>query len=277
MCSANGDPVVHYSSLNRAGNPMPLNIEEVVIERENLHVSHSGGYNIFHVEYLLRNESDRAINNINYGFPIDYYVGANDDETPVLMDDDISESMYEIGWCNDMIRDVSFCFNEEKLTFHSAKESVRPYEYQVDFDDDLNETESEFSPGIMRRWFYTQFSIPARSKCILVVTYSVYAASEVDLFSFLSSPAASRYKSYSVSNKTEAGQVFFIDYDFQPAEHWGAGIIESLYITIDLSGFSNPCLKMDGYYFSTKELARYETNCLAKNIEPIKLLIQTSK
>src|SRR5574344_1303383 len=98
---ANGDPVVKWSSVNRVANPEPLSIFEIEIVREEIKIVHIDGYNCFDVTYEFKNKSDKGFPEIHYGFPIDY-VAAN---KYTLSLDFYSESLYEVGWNDNLIKD----------------------------------------------------------------------------------------------------------------------------------------------------------------------------
>ena len=168
---ANGDPVVKWSSVNRVANPEPLSIFEIEIVREEIKIVHIDGYNCFDVTYEFKNKSDKGFPDIHYGFPIDY-VAAN---KYTLSLDFYSESLYEVGWNDNLIKDISFTFNGELLPFHSSKESVREAGYIVETYS--NTSDSIPVDPIDRRWFYTKFSIKPHASATLNVRYKVYANS----------------------------------------------------------------------------------------------------
>ena len=128
---ANGDPVVRYSSINRVANPEPLTISEISIVHEQVNITHVDGYNCFDITYQFKNNSLKDFPEIHYGFPIDYLVD-DEKETYLTTSDYISESEYEIGWNNKLIKDISFSFNNHDLEFHAAKESVRQAGFEVE-------------------------------------------------------------------------------------------------------------------------------------------------
>ncbi len=170
---ANGDPVVRYSSINRVANPEPLSISEIRIVSEQVNITHEDGYNCFDITYLFKNDSYKNFPEINYGFPIDYLV-ANEQETYMIEHDYYTESVYETGWSDNLIKDVSFTFNDSILQFHSAKESVREAGYEVEIYEDDNYGDSIPIDAINRRWFYTKFSMAPKSEATFNVRYKVW-------------------------------------------------------------------------------------------------------
>ena len=96
-----------------------------------------------------------------------------------LIDEYYSESIYEIGWNEKLIKDIEFTYNGAKLPFHSSKESVRESELLIETDG----VDSDSIPihAINRRWFYTAFAMSPYAEATLNVRYKVYANSYVDL------------------------------------------------------------------------------------------------
>lgn len=157
---ANGDPVAKFSSVNRVANPEPLSISDIYIIHEKINITHIDGYNCFDITYTFRNKSDKDFPEIHYGFPIDYLV-ADELETYQFTGDYYSESIAEVGWNEKLIKDITFMFNGEALTFHSSKESVREAGYIVETYEDYND--SIPVDAVNRRWFYTTFSMKPKA------------------------------------------------------------------------------------------------------------------
>lgn len=276
---ANGDPVVRYSSINRVANPEPLSISEIRIVSEQVNITHEDGYNCFDITYLFKNDSYKNFPEINYGFPIDYLV-ANEQETYMIEHDYYTESVYETGWSDNLIKDVSFTFNDSILQFHSAKESVREAGYEVEIYEDGNYGDSIPIDAINRRWFYTKFSMAPKSEATFIVRYKVYANSKNsfygDCFSF------SRLLAKNNENKPQLpthpmlyrhlASEFTILYDFTPAKHFGNGEPFSLNVNIDLSNLENPYLKLEGMDCYTSHLMRSHWTA-AKDLSPIDLRV----
>ena len=223
VASANGDPVIRYSSVTRSGNPVPRTVSEVEIVHESLTITPGVPYTRIHVEYTLRNNSNLPIKDIDYGFPIDYE-GTKDKRG--FRDDGITESIYETGWWDKNIKDVSFTVNGRKLPWHTADEIVsleHMEAYEPDADPDDPEAWYDV-PQISRLWTYTQFSIQAKETVVLGVTYYLYHEQRKSVY-------PSQY-SFMSRYYTTSG---VITYDFTPAQHWGCGKAGSVDISIILS------------------------------------------
>ncbi|MDE6301697.1 MAG: hypothetical protein K2M19_08275 [Muribaculaceae bacterium] len=258
------------------GEPQLMDVKSVSILSEKLHISHKDGYNVFDVEYVLKNISDSLISDIDYGFPVDYYVGADSLETHSFIMDEL-EGYFEIGWVPEYLKDVSFKLNGRTLPFQSARESVENYSYQV-FPEDGN-TEGFLRAGINRRWFYTRFSIEPGAACSLTVTYKVYAQAELNPYGELISvdPDASGNSDDESLMKFEDWRnrpdYFRINYDFAPAAHWGAGRIGSIEIEIDLTGVENCYVPLGGYMAKQPKLYFYKCDIPVKLLKPIDLKV----
>ena len=260
---ANGDPVAKFSSVNRVANPEPLSISEIYITSEQINITHIDGYNCFDVTYTLKNKSDKNFPEINYGFPIDYLV-ADELETYRFTDEYYSESIYEIGWNEKLIKDIEFTYNGAKLPFHSSKESVRESELLIETDG----VDSDSIPihAINRRWFYTAFAMSPYAEATLNVRYKVYANSYVDLgwdtydFSYFARKTNGDNNYY---GNIPFAYRYFTDkfkilYDFAPAKHFGNDTPYGIDVDIDLSNLDNPCIRTDdGYYCYTSHIQKY--------------------
>ena len=281
---ANGDPVVRYSSINRVANPEPLTISEISIVHEQVNITHVDGYNCFDITYQFKNNSLKDFPEIHYGFPIDYLVD-DEKETYLTTSDYISESEYEIGWNNKLIKDISFSFNNHDLEFHAAKESVRQAGFEVEVYGGGESGDSIPVDGINRRWFYTSFSMAPDTEATFNVRYKVYANSQIALYGDpwyfsqyvrrsllpniypLNHPLLFRYFT----------SQFTILYDFSPATHFGNGKPFNLNIDIDLSNLEKPFILLEDAmkcYTSHISFDHYMVN--PKNIDPINLSIEHS-
>ncbi len=276
---ANGDPVISYSSINRVANPEPLSISEIKIIHEQINITHVDGYNCFDITYRFKNDSDKDFPEIHYGFPIDYLV-SDEQETYTLSSDYFTESMYETGWCDKLIKDISFQFNNTELQFHYAKESMREAGYKVKIYDNGELEDSIPIDAVNRRWFYTKFSMTPKSEATFKVQYKVYANSEIALYGdynfskyfrgvnkpyihLLNHPSLLRY----FCSK------FTILYDFSPAKHFGNGEAFTIDIDIDLSNLDNPHLMLDGFDCFTMHLKRHYDAVNPGNLKPKNLSI----
>lgn len=277
---ANGDPVMKFSSINRVANPEPLTISEIRIVNEQINITHIDGYNCFDVTYKLKNESTKDFPEIHYGFPIDYLI-ADEEETYRISDlDDYSESCAEFGWNEKLIKDITFSFNNERLPYHSAKESVREAGFIVDAYEENGLSDTITVAAVNRRWFYTQFSMGPESEALLNVKYKVYANSYVGLytspydFSYYnrkSDGKDSRLINIPISYRYYYDQ-FDILYDFSPAKHFGNGKPFGINIDIDLSNIADAYIHSKDYRITyyVSRIKRY-IDAGRKDIEPINL------
>ena len=214
---ANGDPVIRFSSVNRVGNPTPRKITDIQILKERLLIQPRGTYTYVEVEYTLHNHSNKNYKRIDYGFPIDY---TGEAEGSDFINDCIHESLYEIGWKKEWIKDVHFLLDGKPLKWHAAHEAVTPkhMEYVEECEDTvLVETTS-------RLWHYTQFDIKKQDTVSLKVSYQVYQAQYVSLNILRTSP---------LSRHLTGGATF--QYDFSPAQYWGDGTAHQLEVIVDCS------------------------------------------
>lgn len=119
---ANGDPVVRFSSVTRSGNPIPMQVADVKIVHEQLTFKPGIPYTVVEVRYTLQNLSNKAIHNLDYGFPIDFE-GPADSYT--FRGDEITESLYETGWRKEFLRDIAFFLDGKPLEWHSDKRKIQ--------------------------------------------------------------------------------------------------------------------------------------------------------
>lgn len=276
---ANGNPVMRFSSIERVANPEPLSISEITIENEKVAITHENGYNCFEITYRLKNNSGRNFPEIQYGFPIDYLV-ADEAETLIMIDHGYTEGMFEVGWNEALIKDISFRLDSMELQFRSAKESVRQVGQAVSFSED-NEI-GEFVPviGVDRRWFYTQFTMSPHSESDLTVRYKVYANSKVwrgtdatDFSQYIRKPIDSE----PISGTEPLAYRYFANtfsilYDFTPARHFGNGKSYELSVDIDLSNLDNPRILQNNNLVETSSIT-YTKFGPASEFEPINISI----
>lgn len=214
---ANGDPVIRFSSVNRVGNPTPRKITDIQILKERLLIQPRDTYTYVEVEYTLHNHSNKNYKRIDYGFPIDY---TGEAEGSDFKGDYISESLYEIGWKKEWIKDVRFSLDDKVLEWYPAHEVVTPKhkEYVVEYEDTV------FIESASRLWHYTQFDIKKQDTVSLKVSYQVYQAQYVSLNILRTSP---------LSRHLTGGATF--QYDFSPAQYWGDGTAHQLEVIVDCS------------------------------------------
>ena len=276
--SANGDPVVMYSSVQRVANPEPLSISEIKIVHEQLNVTHVDGYNCFDVTYHFKNESGKDFPEIHYGFPIDYLV-SDEQETFRMENDHMTESIYETGWNDGLIKDVSFVFDGRELPCHCAKESVREAGYEVEIYDGGEAGDSIPTDAVNRRWFYTRFSMKPRSEARFNVRYKVYANSRISLYG--DRYGFSLYPRHSAEGEPVFNHPlayryfatqFTILYDFTPARHFGNGEPYVLDVDIDFSNLNSPVIAFGDYECSISGLGRNHY-VWTQELKPINLTI----
>lgn len=278
---ANGDPVAIFSSVNRVANPEPLSISEIYILSETINITHVDGYNCFDITYEFKNTSNKAFPNIQYGFPIDYCV-ADELETYRFVPDYITESIFERGWNEKLIKDISFTYNDKTLPFQSSKESVREAGYTVEgYSEELGYGDTIPIEAINRRWFYTEFAMKPHAKAKFNVRYKVYANNRVGLNS------DKTYFSY-YARETDGNEVIYenvpfiyryfyggfnVIYDFTPAKHFGNGKPYLINVNIDFTNLTDPVVYPgNGYTYYAKRIERriYEP---AGEIQPLTMLV----
>ena len=216
---ANGDPVIRFSSVTKSGNPIPMQVSEVRIVHEQLTFRPGIPYSTVEVRYTLKNQSDKAIKDLDYGFPIDF---EGPFDRPVFEDDDITESLYERGWKDDYVREVAFLLDGKPLEWHKAEEILEKEHQAPAFEEE--EDWYVTIPQQSRLWTYTRFDIAPHATVVLEVRYSFYHSQATSLDQFGNSPV-SRYF-------TDRGT---ITYDMTPAKHWGDGKAGSIDIVLDAS------------------------------------------
>ena len=236
---ANGDPVIRFSSINRAGNPTPRPIKDIQILKEHLLIQPRGEYTYVEVEYILHNHSNKNYKRIDYGFPIDYQ---GESESTYFIPDYITESIYETGWKKEWIKDIQFSLNGKSLKWHAAHEVVTPKhrEYVVEYEDTAT------IESASRLWHYTQFSIKKQDTVSLKVSYQVYQQQHTPLSMLRKSP---------LSRHFTGGGFFF--YDFSPAQHWGDGTAHQMEIIVDCSVIQNTDITWERDYRLEEKIFTY--------------------
>ncbi len=242
---ANGDPVAVHSALTLSPTPVAVHVPEVQLVDEVVSFVPRDRYMEVTVRYLLHNRSSRNFDKLPYGFPIDYWGSGEARWEPL---DDISESVQEVGWRDDYIRNVCFTMNGKLLSWQCSRDSIilpkkKEYAFDafLDIEPDSAGTYSKrivdslyalyreeiyyYTQPISRRWYYTYLNIPAKSFAILEVRYMVECVQEGT--------------SYPRNNN-------FIDhiyelsfqYDFTPAAYWGDGHADYFSVIFDASNIN---------------------------------------
>lgn len=233
---ANGDPVIRFSSVTKAGNPIPLQVSEVQIVHEQLTFRPGVPYSSIEVKYTLQNRSDKAIRDLDYGFPIDF---EGPFDRPAFKGNDNVLSLDERGWKDDYIREVAFLLDGKPLDWHKADEILKK-EYQAQED---GEEWLVTVPQQSRLWTYTRFDIAPHATVVLEVRYTFYHSQAVSLDQFGMSPL-SRYF-------VDRGTIF---YDMTPAKHWGDGKAGSIDIVLDASNLpAGSEYRIKGLDFTVKD------------------------
>ena len=273
--AANGDPVAEFCALRLSKSPVQRTIPEIQIERENLHITLEYGQSRICVDYVLHNTSNKSFRNIHYGFPVDW----EGDTAVHWVGDFYSESQYQKGWSDDYVRDFSFSLNGKTLPAKMSGDTViKPaytsadwhrdfgypnwhnFEYDTlnherfDSEDPYNwcdiMAESEWDSisdisflldePILRRWYYTQFTLSARETATLHVEYTLSHSMTWSLYS-LGEVFHRAFESW--VNKYQGGEWINkaynrFRYDFSPAAAWGDGTTRKLDITIEAPDIS---------------------------------------
>lgn len=278
LAYGNGDPVARFSSIDRVRNPEPLSIPEIRIINETLKITHVDGYNCFDITYMFKNESGKDFPEIDYGFPIDYLV-IDELESYQFHPSNYTESIYEVGWNEKLIKDISFSFNGSELPFYCAKESVKDISFETDLYSD-NDNDSVKVEGINRRWFYTRFSMKPHEETTLNVRYKLYSNTSTDFIdsakdfaNYRRNDISDEYGGYSLSflNRLFPAR-FNIIYDFTPAKHFGNGQPYTLELDIDLNNLNQPVVHLEGYWVEINRIMRSEY-IKAAEIKPIDLSV----
>ncbi|MDR0799666.1 MAG: hypothetical protein LBN18_07910 [Dysgonamonadaceae bacterium] len=203
---SNGGPI-DGSIIYKTGDPHLLQISDVELISEKLELSIHDDFTDVHVTYRLHNRSNQLLNKIYYGFPVDYVYS------------DCCDTLLT----EDYIHSLVFKYNGKKLTITDAPINPNKTYKGVDFPK-LSTDNGEYAnwqiETMKRKWFYTQFSIPANDLITLEVTYTLKNSFEDWATS------KSFYTSYSDRK---------LSYDFSPAAYWGNGIVKDFQVIINSS------------------------------------------
>ena len=216
LSRANGDPVVSWSASIRACNPVPRQVSDVQIVKEDLQIDLGIPYATVTVRYRLRNKFPKAYH-IDYGFPIDFD-GRYYEDVSFEWTDDVGESLCETGLRKrDMPETAFFALNGKRLDSKKSSEILRQPEVYKD-ENGI----STFAPAVSRIWNYTAFDIPAGSEVELMVKYTVLTNWSTPLYLCSASPISRHFPTYGA---------FY--YDFTPAQHWGNGKVTDFNVTVN--------------------------------------------
>lgn len=204
----NGCGVYLTSSGFRSGNPVCREIKDINLLSEKLLINIlPDGYCEVTVKYVLWNTSDKDYSDIDYAFPIDYV--STDNERHTLS-----------------IKDIFFSCNGETLDYEKSEGVIIPKNgleqlepiggaAYADSHNILGESD------LLRRWYYTRFSVEKYSLVNFEVRYSYRTLQWSDGIS----PMNMDYEA--------AIQGQFL-YDFSPASGWGDGIIRDFYVEVNM-------------------------------------------
>lgn len=241
---ANGDPVATFSALGLARTPVAVHIPEVQLVDELVEITPTGWHTTVKVTYKLKNNSTKAFKHLPYGFPIDWY---GKDGKRWEGEDAYSESVHEVGWRDDYVRDVLFTLDGRKLAhacsrdtlLQAGRELLTPEEMAADTSEESSLWEEryfelfdgdsalfdgwywQYVSNLYRRWYYAYLDIPAGATVTLVITYAVANEVEVPLY-------GSKYP----FNRLRGSWCNFA-YDFSPAAYWGNGKAQNFKTLLD--------------------------------------------
>lgn len=247
--SANGDPVVRYSALTLSCTPQAVRVPEVKLIRESLAVKSYAKYAKVLVTYSLQNTSNKTLDRIDYGFPVDWYGSSG---VCISYHDFETESEQEYGWKDSYVQDVHFRIDGNELVWACSKDTVlvsglkkfsnyySEDEGDADYaEDDLwqyvqrmmelykDNPEDIAQFDLCRKWYYTSFGFEPGQIRTLTVEYTIATNYSVSLIE----------KGTIFKNNTSGlflGQSEF-EYDFSPSSYWGDGIVEDIYLSFDIS------------------------------------------
>ena len=263
---ANGDPVAVYSALTLSPTPVAKHVPEVQLVDEFVTFTPNDRYMDVTVRYLLHNNSKRSFDKLPYGFPIDYFGSG-----PARWEnqDNITESMMEVGWRDSYIRNVSFTLGDRQLKWQCSLDTIIVPEKESLYLDVFSDIEPdsagtysqkiinrmyaeygehiyERSQPVSRRWYYTYLTIPAGSYVTLEVRYSVECNLTQDLYS-------------SRDYLTEDVWYQRFQYDFTPASYWGDGHADRFNVQLDVSEIT----PLDEKHFWMKDYNQWSDSLLS--------------
>ena len=229
--NANGGPVIELSAMRLSRTPVMRHCPEVRLIREEARFTPDGRYTNVEVKYLLQNTTEKTLENLWYGFPIDWY-GSQDNVGLATVQPFTDGYGQEVGWRERYIQDVYFSLDgEELITFFSSNTVIRHghplpkslYEKAEPNTlwDSVDRAGGFFTVecDLNRRWYYTSLNIKAGEVVELVVSYRIHNA--VGIWG----------ESMEIFESTLEYSQF--EYDFSPASYWGDGHVDELFIEVD--------------------------------------------
>ena len=200
---ANGGPV-DGSIVQKTGDPHLMQVKDVELFGEKLEMTIEGDYTHVRVIYRLRNKTNNATGKIHYGFPVEYqYKDCCDQELT-----------------DDFVRSIVFKFNGKELPVTGSSTNPNADYNFLKVDEENESKEEDDWSRIWRKWFYTDFSIPANELVTLEVSYTVKNGFE-DW-----GTSKSFFTYYSERQ---------LVYNFSPAAAWGDGIVKDFQVIVKAS------------------------------------------
>ncbi|HRI60149.1 MAG TPA: hypothetical protein PK228_10515 [Saprospiraceae bacterium] len=199
---ANGGPV-NPASVVRVGDVELLNMPNVELVREDLHIRIEGEYSVITVRYLLRSH-DYKTDTMLYGFPVDFLMG---------------EWSEKFEWQPDFVPSFEILMDKKPLPVRSQTDFSVMHDTFNTIDNNFRGKYEKWQPEAFRRkWFFTEFVLKKENPSELEVRY--------------------RIKNH--SNDFATTKDFFpsfsqrsFRYDFTPAAYWGEGKVGEFNVTVD--------------------------------------------
>ena len=245
---ANGDPVVTYSALALTCTPEPRRIPEIQLISENLTIDAGCPMSHIRVKYVLKNNSDKHFERIDYGFPIDWFGGSDSAKIEGATFHTMAEQ--EFGWRDDYVQSVSFQIDDNELSWKCSKDTVLREAIDIDWGDDEGDSiltannyyerrmgycEMQRISAIRRKWYYTSFSFEPRQTRVLIVDYKIanrYTLHMDEAYSVFKECATE----YQINPEYRSGNCS-LGYDFRPAAYWGNGKTNDMHISLTIPEF----------------------------------------
>lgn len=247
---ANGDPVVTYSALALTCTPEPRRIPEIQLVSEDLTIDAGCPMSHVRVKYVLKNNSDKRFERIDYGFPVDWF--GDCDSARIYGATFFTMAEQEFGWRDDYVKNVSFHIDDSELAWKCSKDTIlrdavdiNLFEYEDegdsileannDFIDRMGYCEMQRLEAIHRKWYYTSFAFEPHQTRVLIVDYQIanrYTLRMNDAYSVFKEFA----DEYQVVPRYCTG-ICSLGYDFRPAAYWGNGKTNDMHVSVSVPKF----------------------------------------
>ena len=260
---ANGDPVVTYSALALTCTPEPRRIPEIQLISENLTIDAGCPMSHIRVKYVLKNNSDKYFERIDYGFPIDWFGGSDSARIEGATFHTMAEQ--EFGWRDDYVQSVNFRIDNQELSWKCSKDTVLREAIDIDWYEDEGDSiltannyyeermgycEVQRISAIRRKWYYTSFSFEPHQTRVLIVDYKI-----ANRYTLHMDEAYSVFKEYATEHQMNpeyrVGKCS-LGYDFRPAAYWGNGKTNDMHISLTIPEFP--------YQYTSPKIIGYEMN-----------------